>query len=102
MAAITTFAQRLALGTNSTFIGQVNVALGIAAIAIAAEGIGALGHPLRKAFAMQVLSNLPISAANLAPSVADETGNITTDNPTDTNVQNAVNGLWNHWCNADP
>lgn len=74
-AASATYTQQFALGADSTFQGQVAVAMQITAANVMTEAVTVAGHQARASFAVQVIQNPTKWNPILAQFLAAQTNN---------------------------
>lgn len=89
------FADQWTNGQSPVFVERVQIGITNAAINITSEGSGVTNHANRSALAKQVLLNPAAFAPQFAWAVA---ANLVMDTPnaaTDTQISNAIGGIWN-------
>jgi hypothetical protein len=100
-AASATYTQQFALGADSTFQGQVAVAMQITAANVMTEAVTVAGHQARASFAVQVIQNPTKWNPILAQFLAAQTNNAMTpltlpSTVADTLVQTAMDAQWSN------
>lgn len=98
-SASATYTQQFALGNDSTFQGQIMVAMLQSAITVLNENVNTNGHAVRASFANRVVQNPTFYNPIIAIAVASQTGTPMTpltvpSTVSDALIQSAMDGQW--------